>query len=551
MQEMSSCDAAASAWREALADGAVAADAVADDAKTLDRYAQTTLAHGTRPCCVLYPESTEAVQKVVGIAATHGVPVYPISRGRNWGYGDACAPADGMAIVDLSRMDRIVEVNDELAYAVVEPGVSQRAFHAHLSEHHAGLWFDASGAGLDASLVGNTVDRGFGHTRYGDHFATTCGMEIVLADGRVLNTGFGHYPNAKASRAYRYGLGPALDGLFCQSNYGIVTKIGLWLVPAPEAFNFFYITVPRHEDLAPLIDALRPLRMGGILDSAVHIGNDLRLLSANGRYPWEEAGDQIPLPEALRVEMRRPTGMGAWNVAGSLTGTAAHVRASRKALRRAVGHLGKIGFVGDTKLALGEWAASVLRKLGMGDRITEQLRTLKPNYGLLKGIPTDEPLRGAQWRLRHPPGQAEAPDDAPGSPLDLGCGLMWASPVLPATGRDATQVMAIAEPILREFDFEPLVTFTMITERAMVGILNVVFDKTVPSESEKADRCYHRMLEALRDAGYIPYRVGLSGFDTFRSPDDVFWQVAGQIKRALDPNDIIAPGRYVPPQPKP
>ena len=100
---------------------------------------------------------------------------------------------------------------------------------------------DATGAGLDASLVGNTLDRGFGHTPYGDHSATACGMEIVLADGSVLNTGYSHIENAKAKYCYRYGIGPFLDGLFQQSNYGIVTKIGLWLMPEPVSHTSMYM----------------------------------------------------------------------------------------------------------------------------------------------------------------------------------------------------------------------------------------------------------------------------------------------------------------------
>ena len=523
-------------WQAALGTANVAADEV-----TVRRYARTTLDTGPRPLCVLYPRSTADVQAVVRIAAAHNVGVYPLSRGHNWGYGDACAPTEGSAIVDLSRMDQIIEVNAELGYAVIEPGVSQQQLYDYLHAHKTGLWLDCTGAGKLASLVGNTLDRGFGHTRYGDHFLTTCGMEIVLADGRVLNTGFGHYANAQASRVYRYGVGPFLDGLFCQSNFGIVTRIGLWLMPEPEAFSFFFIRVDRDENLAPLIDRLRPLRMAGILQSAVHIGNDLRILSATGRYPWEAAGGQTPLPETVRQQMRRAAGVGAWNVGGSMTGSSAHVRASKRALKRAVGGLGKLVFVGDAKLALGERAARCLNAVGLGKRLHTQLQALKHNYGLLKGIPTDEPLLGAQWRLRHPP------DNPDVSPLDLGCGLMWISPVLPMTGRDATALMQIADPILREYGFELLVTFTLITERAMIAILNVVFDKAETDETQRARRCYDTLTDALINAGYIPYRVGLHGMAKLHPDPDVFWEVAAQIKKALDPSDLIARGRYIPP----
>ena len=89
-------------------------------------------------------------------------------------------------------MNRIHEVNVELAYAVVEPGVSQGQLYEYLEEHETGLCLDCTGAGRGASLVGNALDRGFGHTRYGDHFATACGLEgrtAILALGEKGSSG--------------------------------------------------------------------------------------------------------------------------------------------------------------------------------------------------------------------------------------------------------------------------------------------------------------------------------------------------------------------------
>jgi len=254
--------------------------------------------------------------------------VYPC-RGTQLGYGDACAPTELSAIVDLSRMDRILEVNTELGYAVIEPGVSQQQLYDHLRDNKTGLWLDCTGAGKLASLVGNTLDRGFGHTRYGDHFLSTCGMEIVLADGRVLDTGFGHYANAKASRVYRYGVGPFLDGLFCQSNFGIVTRIGLWLMPEPEAFSFFFIKVDRDENLAPLIDRLRPLRMRHLAVGHPHRQRPPHP-QRNGPLSVGSRERADALARIRTQEMRRAAGVGAWNVGGSMTGSAAHVRASNE-----------------------------------------------------------------------------------------------------------------------------------------------------------------------------------------------------------------------------
>jgi 4-cresol dehydrogenase (hydroxylating) len=515
---------------------------VRTDEETLAWYSRTTQDTAPRPSCVVYPKSTEQVQELVRLATRYGVVLYPISRGRNWGYGDACAPTPEAVIVDLSRMDQILEVNTELAYAVIQPGVSQGQLYAYLAEHQTGLWMDSTGAGPDSSLVGNTLDRGFGHTRYGDHFETCCGMEVVLADGRVLETGFGHFANAKAGRVYRYGVGPFLDGLFCQSNYGIITKIGLWLMPEPEDFCFFFCTVKNDDGLERLIEALRPFRLRRMLDSAIHIGNDLRVLSSRIHYPWESAGQAGALSERFRQQLRKTHGIGEWSVGGALTGTRGHVRDMRRLLRRALGPLGKLIFVDDAKLALGWRVARLAERFGM-TTLSEQLASLRPVYAQMKGAPTDESVHGTQWRLRQPPDH----DSDPRDPLESGCGLMWFSPVVPMTGRDARRVLTLVKPVLAEHDFDLLATFTLLNERAMIGILNVAFDKAVPDEVERAMACYDDAMRVLIDDGYVPYRTGLRGMDKIRDEDDVFWQVAREIKQVLDPGDLIARGRYVPP----
>jgi len=528
--------AALTAWGSALPEGAV----LSTD-EILTRYARSTAPRATRPCAVLYPESTEHVSALLRIASAHRVPVYPISRGKNWGYGDACAPTDGAAIADLSRMNRILEVNGELGCALIEPGVTQQQLYERVQQEAPGFWMDCSGAGCGASVLGNAIDRGFGHTPYGDHVRSTCGMEIVLADGRVLHTGFGHFDAAKAAHVYPYGVGPILDGLFMQSNLGIVTRLGVWLYPAPEAFRFFYIGVAREDGLQALIDALRPLRLRGILNSAVHIGNDLRIISSLRRYPWRQTGGKTPLPEPVREQLRREFGVSAWNVSGSLTGTRSQVRGAAKALRRAVAGHGKLVFVTDTKLSLGRTAVAFLNRFGLGRVMARQLEGLTPNYGLLKGIPTDAPLLGTQWRLRHPPETGTA------DPLDTGCGLLWISPVLPLRGADATALLERVEPLFRDYGFELLVTFTMLNERAMVAILNMAFDKADPRETVSAQACYDAVMGSLMKSGYIPYRVNVGGMHKLHTPGDTFWQTAQNLKHALDPGAIIAPGRYIPP----
>ena len=527
-------EAAIAAWSRAGGENFVKADPA-----TLERYGRTTGTTAERPIAVLYPESTAQVRDAVRIASAFEVEVYPISRGKNGGDGDACPLRANHAVMDLGRMNRIIEVNKELCYAVIEPGVTQGQLYQYLSEKNTGLWMDASGAGCDASIVGNALDRGFGHTRYGDHFLTTCGMQVVLADGRVLNTGLGHYPDAKAARAYRYGTGPFLDGLFSQSNFGIVTQAGIWLMPEPEAFAAFFVSAPRAADLADLVDRLAALKMQGLLQSAVHIGNDLRVIAGKMSYPWQRAGNQTPLPEGLRAELRRELDIGAWNVGGALSGSKETVGAMRAVLRRAL-RPHKVVLVDDRRLGTAIKVQRLVARFGLGRRLGQRLKAVKPIYGLLKGIPTDEPLRGAAWRVR---GIA---DDHPQDPLDCNAGLLWISPLLPATGGCANEVMGIVESVFRKHGFDPCVTFTFISDRALICVANIAFDRREAAEVARARECYVNVTDALMVGGYIPYRSGPEGMSKLFQNGDTFWEVSSQIKAALDPAGIISGGRYEP-----
>src|SRR3989339_1409994 len=118
---------------------------------------------------VVYPESAEDVCQVVKMARQHKVPLYPISCGQNVGYGQRLPVRDGSVLVDLGRMNKIKEFDSIQGSVVVEPGVTQGQLYQILGDQKAKFWLDATGAGLRASIIGNSLEGGFGHTPKGDH----------------------------------------------------------------------------------------------------------------------------------------------------------------------------------------------------------------------------------------------------------------------------------------------------------------------------------------------------------------------------------------------
>src|SRR5271154_6630257 len=238
------------------------------------------------------PDNVEQVQKVVRIANQFKIPIYPVSTGKNLGYGGSAPAYSGSVVLDLKRMNRIIEVNEPNAYALVEPGVSYFDLYRYIQERKLKVWIDCPDPGW-GSVVGNAIDRGGGYTtaNYRNHFDSHCGMEIVLPSGELLRTGMGALPGAATWQQYKSGCGPWIDGIFSQSNYGIVTKMGFWLMPQPEAYLRCTVSLPRYRDLEPLVDTLNYLENSRITSGFPDIASPLIGYPPLGQIQlWNETG---------------------------------------------------------------------------------------------------------------------------------------------------------------------------------------------------------------------------------------------------------------------
>jgi 4-cresol dehydrogenase (hydroxylating) len=525
-------EAAIDAWRETLG-----TEYVVTQREDLDAAQTTTFSSDTRIPVILRPADREQVQECVRIANRFGVPVYPVSSGLNWGYGSKVPSADGCALIELMRMNRILDFREDLGYVTVEPGVTQAQLHRFLGDRKSNLWMDATGSSPESSLIGNTVERGFGHTPYGDHFANSCGYEVVLPDGSVLETGFARFSNAQAAESYRWGMGPVLDGLFTQSNFGIVTRMTIWLMPAPAYFQAFYFRVDDDGALATVVNALRPLRMDGTLRSAMHIANDYKVMASMRSYPYEATGGSTPLMPAVMKTFRKELSCGAWNGSGALYGTRGQVREARRLVKRALkGNVNKIQFLDDFMLKVAGRFSKPLGALTGWD-LSGALELVRPVYGLTKGIPTSHSLKSCYWRHKTVPATQN---------LDAGdCGLFWCAPVAPAEGGHVEAVARLAYDVVLAGGFEPMLTITLLTERSASCVISLAYDRRVPGEDKKAYDCYQKLLRALADLGYYSYRLGVQGMAQMNGAEG-YNRFLRALKAALDPNQVLAPGRYNP-----
>src|SRR5580692_11254195 len=128
------------------------------------------------------PDGVEQVQKVVRIANQYKIPIYPVSTGKNLGYGGSAPAYSGSVVLDLKRMNRILEVHEANAYALVEPGVSYFDLYRYIQERKLKVWIDCPDPGW-GSVIGNAIDRGGGYTmaNYRNHFDSHCRMVSYFA----------------------------------------------------------------------------------------------------------------------------------------------------------------------------------------------------------------------------------------------------------------------------------------------------------------------------------------------------------------------------------
>ncbi len=148
--------------------------------EAIELYSRCTIPWSRICGAVALPETADQVSRIVRLCNEFGTPVWTFSRGHNWGYGTVLALQEGALIVILKRMNRIHEVNEELCYAVIEPGVSQGQLNEYLKNKGSKLWVDCTDSSPDGSLIGNALDKGVGYTPYGDHFGHLCVWKLFL-----------------------------------------------------------------------------------------------------------------------------------------------------------------------------------------------------------------------------------------------------------------------------------------------------------------------------------------------------------------------------------
>ena len=480
--------------------------AVSTGEETLTHYSRNRLPGGDRrPSGVVYPGSTAEVQTIVRLANEFRTPLYSISTGENSGLGLKSPFQEGWVIVDVGkRMNRILEIDETLCLAEIEPGASYQHLYDALGQRGHTLMMDTTSGPPEGGIVGNTLDKGAGYTPYFDHFGMSCGLEVVLGDGRILRTADGALPGAKTWHVAKYGYGPYLDGLFLQSNFGIVTRLGVWLMPRPPAIRSFFFLFPDDEDFGDIIELVRPLKLNNVVPSLIKVTSDLYGIGTVASYPFERTAGKTPLPDDIRRQLQHEYGVGAWCVSGAFYGASDEALASM--LARVQAHFGQSG-----------------KARYIAHEEAQEHALLKIHSDTFSGHPTREELGLLNWR--------------PGG------GACWFLPAMPMIGSIANEHQALSRRILHKHGFE-YITEYVCGPRLSRALHIIIFNRQDPEECQRMSRCYRELLTAYTEAGYPVSRAPLDFQAEAMQRLETFPQVCSDLKKALDPNGILSPGKY-------
>lgn len=251
--------------------------------------------------------------------------------------------------------------------------------------------------------------------------------------------------------------------------------------------------------------------------------------------------NKTPLSDDLREYFRRKGKFGLWNVSGAIYGTKKQVKLTKSELKKTFRGIGKVHFFGNRSIEFFRRLSGIFSKYNMFPEVNTKLKSVDKVFGLLNGIPTDAFLFGTLWRVKR---QVDA--KSVGDPLDYNTGMLWISPIMPMTGDSAENLSQLITPVFHKYHFEPLITITLITERAMVSVVTISFDRENPDETGRAQKCYEELFNIIMSEGYIPYRTNIFTMEKLAEGSNTFWSVAQDLKKVFDPNHIIAPGRYQP-----
>ncbi len=443
-----------------------------------------TQAKPSWPDILVLPKTVEEVQAIIRLANEEKIAVTPYLAGGN--IGGVAIPLEGGIILDLKRMDRIVEVNDTDMYAVVEAGVTFGHIKAYLNKHHPNLIYTYAFSPPSTGVVTNAILQGLNNLsfRYGAASHWVTGLEVALPTGELVKIGSCAVSNTWQAISPL----PELVGLFMgwQGTTGVITKMAVSLWPKPKHTASMNFQLMDLEGAYELIRAISRTRVSDDL-----IGTSFALGKVSMKAMQHEKASIYPAAP-------RQEGDPEFTISTEISGN------SQEEL--------------DAKVKVIE---AVVR---------EELRDIKIN------VPRTMPSGRAGFPMQALP------------VLSGGGGLTWVGTYGPMSKWLETVKRGCA--LQDKYNITRSAYTRIMNEGHFVGLRWMLpYNKEDPETVKRVEALCAEQLELVLEMGFVPYKTPVWAVRKLEERADPNWaKLHRRIKEMLDPNNILNPGRWGAPQ---
>ncbi len=489
-----------------------------------DRYGRNLTNAARRIAGAVRPTTAEQVAEVVRRAATNRIALYPISQGNNWGYGSATPVIDDCIVLDLSNMKRIELVDEVGGIFSIEPGVTQQDLFEYLQEKTLDFLVPTTGAGPDASIVGNALERGFGLTPVSDHWAAIAALEAILPDGTFYQSPLLEL----GSPLHQWGFGPYVDGLFSQGAFGVVVRVHIRLAHRPAHLVAFQFS---GSDVVTLGAAVANLQQQGLSSIwRVQLLNSLRLASMTTIYPSEN----LLLSESEIHQLEQKNRLAPWNGVGVIAGPKSIVRGTKQYVKAILHkHRFRVKFISRGSVTRARMLAS---RFLPKSQLYRRLQFTEKSLLAVEGEPTRAAHSLLNWR-------AGASVKQPKIPIEGNSGLLWFCPVVPTSGNLLADFQRLVYKWTRAHGINPLITISVFSPSHSIATISLTFCKSDDEAVANAKRCFRSLREECAKLHLYPYRLPAQ-FMNENFPQTQHSRIVDRLKQAIDPAHILSPGRY-------
>ena len=282
---------------------------------------------------IVRPSNKNQIISLVKKCQIKKIKLYVYSTGNNWGYGSKNPVCDGCLLVDLSDMKNIINYDFRVGNVVIEPGVTQGSLCDYLLGANDEYIINATGAGPNCSVIGNCLERGFGVGYFNESFDTVISLEVVLPNGDLIETGYSHFKDSNVSGIRSFGIGPDLNGIFAQSNLGIVVSAKIKLQKKPEYCELMVCGLKSYDSVFSVVDKISDLKSNNILPNTVQIFNKLRMVSV---LMGKSNLDENQISEKDINFYSKKYSLSEWNILSVVWGKKAQVKVMKSEIKKSL-----------------------------------------------------------------------------------------------------------------------------------------------------------------------------------------------------------------------